>query len=139
MVYFFTGLLLLAILLIWPQYGMACMWISLFFILSPLNYLLGRSSILRFTAKGDWRPVLVLFAAALFCGFFWEMWNFYSWPKWIYTFPYLDKFKVFEMPIAGYMGYLPFGLEVWAFTTLVYPAITKEFIDYAEQEIQSRA
>jgi len=30
---------------------------------------------------------------------------------WIYSIPYIDRFHLFEMPILGYSGYLPFGLE----------------------------
>jgi hypothetical protein len=94
----------------------------------------GRPSLMRFTADRDWRMVLILFAATLCCGFFWEMWNMYSWPKWIYTFPYLNQCKIFEMPVAGYLGYLPFGLEVWALTTLLYPRITKELAGQLEAQ-----
>lgn len=127
-IYLITGILLLIALLIWPQYGMAFMWVSLFFIVSPINYMTGRASLLKFTADRDWRMVLVLFAATLCCGFVWEMWNMYSWPKWIYTFPFLNQFKIFEMPVAGYLGYLPFGLEVWALTALLCPRIAKDLI-----------
>jgi hypothetical protein len=49
--------------------------------------------------------------AALMCGFFWEMWNAYSLSKWSYQVPYLDVLHVFELPLAGYTGYLAFGLE----------------------------
>jgi hypothetical protein len=60
---------------------------------------------------GDWRPVFRFCLAALICGFFWEMWNMYSLSKWIYNVPYVSRFHLFEMPILGYSGYLPFGLE----------------------------
>jgi hypothetical protein len=50
-----------------------------------------------------------LAAAALVCGFFWEMWNYYSLAKWVYEIPYVGRFKIFEMPVLGYFGYLPFG------------------------------
>jgi hypothetical protein len=61
-------------------------------------------------AKGDWRPTVSAALAALLCGFFWEMWNYHSLAKWIYSIPYVERIKIFEMPILGYMGYLPFGL-----------------------------
>ncbi len=61
--------------------------------------------------NGDWRRVFRLCLAALICGFFWEMWNALSLSKWIYTVPYVSRFHLFEMPILGYSGYLPFGLE----------------------------
>lgn len=62
-------------------------------------------------ALGDWRRALPWMLAALACGFFWEMWNVPSAAKWIYTVPYADRWHVFEMPLLGYAGYLPFGLE----------------------------
>ncbi len=116
--FFVAGWLMLAFTLIFPEYGMAFLWISLFFMIDPVNYWFGNRSILRETAEGDWRTVIVFFAAALSCGFFWEMWNIHSWPKWIYTFPFLNGLKVFEMPLAGYLGYLPFGLELFALVAL---------------------
>jgi len=48
--------------------------------------------------------------AALVCGFFWELWNVKSFAHWEYNIPYVDAYLVFEMPIIGYAGYLPFGL-----------------------------
>jgi hypothetical protein len=39
------------------------------------------------------------------------MWNFYSLAKWKYSIPFVERFHLFEMPILGYAGYLPFGLE----------------------------
>ena len=54
---------------------------------------------------------LSLAVGALICGFFWEMWNFWSMAKWVYAVPFVQKFHIFEMPILGYAGYLPFGLE----------------------------
>ncbi len=53
-------------------------------------------------------------AGALVCGWFWEMWNYWAFPKWQYFIPYVDFAHIFEMPLLGYGGYLPFGLEVYA-------------------------
>ncbi len=50
-------------------------------------------------------------AAALVCGFFWEMWNLHSMAKWVYHVPFVQRFHLFEMPLLGYFGYLPFGWE----------------------------
>jgi hypothetical protein len=71
----------------------------------------GRSTCFSEVEHGDWRCVFRLCLAALICGFFWEMWNMYSLSQWIYTVPYVNRFHLFEMPILGYSGYLPFGLE----------------------------
>lgn len=71
--------------------------------------------------RGDWGPVVTLAAAALICGFFWEFWNFDAMPKWIYRIPWVQRFQLFEMPLVGYSGYLPFGLTCWVFGLLLGP------------------
>ena len=60
---------------------------------------------------GRWRRIVLLALAALICGFFWEMWNYWSATKWAYAVPFVERFKIFEMPVLGFAGYLPFGLE----------------------------
>jgi len=61
-------------------------------------------------AAGDWRGAVSAALAALFCGWFWEMWNYFSLAKWEYSVPLVHRFLIFEMPLLGYGGYLPFGL-----------------------------
>ena len=53
-------------------------------------------------------------------------WNFYSLPKWIYTIPYVGFWKVFEMPILGYLGYPFFGLIVFSYAALILNFIAKQ-------------
>jgi len=72
---------------------------------------LGEEHLFGSMGRGDWRMVMASAAAALICGFFWEMWNTFSLAKWVYDIPLVDRFHVFEMPILGYAGYLPFGLQ----------------------------
>jgi len=69
--------------------------------------------------RGDRGPVMILAAAALVCGPFWEFWNFRAMPKWIYPVPWLDRLKLFEMPLVGYLGYLPSGPACWALWLLL--------------------
>ncbi|MBN2437921.1 MAG: hypothetical protein JXL20_04900 [Deltaproteobacteria bacterium] len=116
---FAAGLLMLLLLLAWPGLFFPLVWGSVYGILEPLNARLGNRSLLDDLARGDWRPVIALSVGCLVCGFFWEMWNFYSWPKWIYRIPYADVFHLFEMPLAGYLGYIPFSLELFALYHLV--------------------
>jgi hypothetical protein len=61
-------------------------------------------------ARGDGRPVLLPALAALVCGFFWELWNWGSAAQWHYSVPYVQGLSIFEMPLLGYAGYLPFGV-----------------------------
>ncbi len=111
---FFLGWLLLIMLLLWPRYFFPFVWLSVYFILDPINVWLNNRSLLKYTQTGNWQPVLSLWFGCLICGFFWEMWNFYSYPKWIYEVPHVNFLHVFEMPLLGYLGYLPFSLELFA-------------------------
>jgi hypothetical protein len=112
--FFAAGWLMLALLLLWPRYFFPFVWLSVFFIIEPVNAGLKNRSLLAETARGDWRPVLALFTGCLICGFFWEMWNYHSFPKWHYRVPFVDFLRIFEMPVLGYGGYLPFSLELFA-------------------------
>ena len=103
-----AGLLLLGV---YPNRLFALLWISPLLILVSLQALLKEIHIFSPLADGDWRFVLTSALAALLCGFFWEMWNFYSLAKWEYHVPFVQRFQIFEMPLLGYAGYLPFGLE----------------------------
>lgn len=112
--FFILGWLMLAFFLYIPEYGAAFLWMSLYFILDPVNYWLGYPSLLKETANKNWRTVLILWIASIICGFFWEMWNYFAYPKWIYEVPFVDFWYIFEMPLPGYLGYLPFALELYA-------------------------
>jgi hypothetical protein len=80
---------------------------------------MGRRSLIAALGRGQLGQLVTVGMGALMCGLFWELWNFYSFPKWQYTIPYLDYFHVFEMPLAGYGGYIPFGWELYAIYQLV--------------------
>lgn len=108
------GLLMVAAVLLFPAQAFPLVWVSLFFVTDPINDKLGLPSITRQTAAGRWDTVRVLILAGLTCGFFWEMWNFWSQPKWVYHVPGVDFLRIFEMPLLGYLGYIPFALEVYA-------------------------
>jgi hypothetical protein len=114
MVFLISGLAMLGLLLLWPRIFFPCVWLSVYFILEPVNVWLGRRTLFDDTGRGDWRPVVALWAGCLVCGFFWEMWNSLSYPKWTYDVPFVGFGRVFEMPVLGYGGYLPFSLELYA-------------------------
>jgi len=117
--WFAAGAAMLVLLLVWPTYFFPFMWLSGFFLLDPVCVWLGRPAILRSLAWGNWRPVIALALGTLICGFFWELWNFYSFPKWIYHVPFVGFLHVFEMPLLGYLGYPAFGLELYALANLL--------------------
>ena len=120
---FFTGTVMMAAMLAWPHACYPFAWTSLVLLLEPIARLLRRPTLVDDLAQGDWRPWMSLWAAGLVCGFFWEMWNFWSYPKWIYHIPGVDFWRVFEMPILGYLGYLPFALELYLLRSLLTPRL----------------
>ena len=99
----------------WSQILYPLLWISPLFILLGLQGIFGEENLLTPLKYGDWRSVTFPALAALICGYFWEMWNYYSLLHWEYAIPYVHTFTLFEMPLLGYSGYLPFGLECVAF------------------------
>ena len=112
--FFLAGWVMLVLLFLFPLYFFPFLWLSVYFILEPLNFWLGNRSLADPLALGDWRPVVALWVGCLITSLFWEMWNFYSYPKWIYQVPFVDFLRIFEMPLLGYGGYLPFSLELYA-------------------------
>lgn len=116
---FSAGCAMLLLLLLWPELFFPLVWISVYCLIEPVNLRLGNRSLLEDLTRGDWRQIIALAAGCLICGLFWEMWNFYSYPKWVYRIPYGDWLPLFEMPLLGYLGYLPFSLELFALHSLV--------------------
>jgi hypothetical protein len=112
--FFIAGLIMFALMWAWPRLFFPFLWLSLVFILEPLNVWLGYRTVARRTAEGDWRPVIALWVGVLITAFFWEMWNYFAFPKWIYQIPWGNWLHIFEMPLLGYGGYLPFSLELYA-------------------------
>jgi hypothetical protein len=103
-----TGLFFIAR---FPDYLFPLLWVAPLLVLMAFQKLGNRPPFFPEVRTGDWRRIYRLCLAALICGFFWELWNWHGLAKWIYSIPYVDRFHLFEMPILGYAGYLPFGLE----------------------------
>jgi len=116
----FTGFLLLlanaiclSFISIWPDYLFPLIWISPLFIFLGIQLISGRATLFAYLTRGDWRPIWLSAMAALVCGLFWEMWNWQSLAHWEYSVPFVHRFQVFAMPVLGYGGYLPFGVECY--------------------------
>ncbi|NTW17663.1 MAG: hypothetical protein HGA41_09455 [Syntrophaceae bacterium] len=129
---FTTGCIMLTLMFVWPRYFFPFVWLSVYFIVEPLNVRLRHRTLLEYVAESDWRPVLALWVGCLICGFFWEMWNFYSYPKWIYRIPFFDFLHIFEMPALGFLGYVPFSMELFALyhmtVGLCKPGMTQNYV-----------
>ncbi len=97
--------------LIFPRYAFALVWAALFFLLDPVCDLLGGKSLTRRWLAGERQEIFCILAAGLICGVWWEMWNYPAAAKWVYILPVANFGKIFEMPVLGYLGFLPFALE----------------------------
>lgn len=128
--FFGAGLLMLALMLIWPSLFFPFLWISIYFITEPLNIWLGNRHLAQHTRLGDWKPVIALWLGALMTAFFWELWNYFSYPKWVYHVPWGNCCHVFEMPLLGYGGYMPFALELYALYHLALGLAGRKDGDY---------
>ena len=135
--FFVAGWLMLALMLLWPKVFFPFVWLSLYFIFEPINVWMGNRSLAEWTARGDWRPVVALWLGVLMTAFFWEMWNFYSYPKWIYRVAWGDWLHIFEMPVLGYGGYLPFALELYALYHLVIGSLGSKRDDYVRLNFEN--
>jgi hypothetical protein len=137
---FIAGCSMLTLMLLWPRYFFPFVWLSVYFILEPLNVRLKHRTLLEYIAVSDWRPVLALWVGCLMCGFFWEMWNFYSYPKWIYRIPFFDFLHIFEMPVLGFLGYVPFSMELFALyhmtVGLCKPGMTQDYVRIIPEDIE---
>jgi hypothetical protein len=107
-----VGTALLVLPLAFPRSAFPMVWGAFFFLLDPFCDLLGGPSLIVRFAQGERREHLCLLAAGLICGLWWEAWNYFAITRWVYTLPVFNFAKVFEMPLLGYLGFLPFALEV---------------------------
>ncbi len=107
----FIGAAGLAFTVKWTDYLFYMLWLAPLIIMLSAFVMAGKPSIISGVAHGNWKQPFLWGMAALLCGFFWEMWNFYSFTQWKYAIPYVERFYIFEMPLPGYAGYLPFGLK----------------------------
>lgn len=115
------------------SYLFALVWVGFVLLLDPINRRLGLPSLLGDLAQGRRSRLYSLLVAGWICGWLWEFWNYWAAAKWHYTFPIFQHTKIFEMPLPGYLGFLPFALEcfamyvtaMWALEAFWRSAITK--------------
>ncbi len=112
-----TGLIFLVVPPLLPlplaAYTFGFVWLGFILVLDPLNYRWGAESLLAQWEQGRWRRTLTVLLAGLICGLLWEFWNYWAIGKWIYAVPILSDIKLFEMPVAGFLGFPPFALECY--------------------------
>jgi hypothetical protein len=102
-------------------------WLAPLLMFINLLYVLDIWSPFNLLEKGDWSPLLLLALSWVVSGLCVECWNYFSGTHvdgilqtkntlyWRYSVPYVNDYHLFEMPILGYMGYLPYGVyaAIW--------------------------
>ncbi len=116
----YIGVAMLLLIFFKPRYFFSLIWLSVWFIIDPVNYIYGKPSIIGYLKQGRLKIPLSLAFGSLVTGFFWEFWNYWAPIKWYYTLPLVGFFKIFEMPLLGYLGYLTFGWEVFAMYHFIF-------------------
>jgi hypothetical membrane protein len=118
---------------IWPERLFPLVWVAPLLLITSVQILAGAETILSPLRQGDGTSLWLAAVAALVCGLCWEMWNYKSLAHWEYAIPSVHGFKLFEMPLLGYAGYLPFGLECLAFIQLLFPGQYREFMAWMSE------
>jgi len=114
MPFWMVGGAFLILPIVLPKYCFPLIWGAFIFLLEPVNHRFGVKSLMRDWERGDPRKFLLLLTAGLICGLLWEFWNFWARSRWVYTVPFFDELKGFEMPFLGFLGFSPFAVECYA-------------------------
>lgn len=112
---FVAGLLCVSVPVLVPvrvgQYLFGAVWVGFVLLLDPLNYRWKGRSLLGDVEAGHTATFYSLLGSGFLCGLLWEFWNYWADAKWLYIFPVWQDWKVFEMPLPGYLGFPVFALE----------------------------
>ncbi len=129
------GLLFVILPMIWPSYFFPLVWGALVLFFAPINYRRGLDGLLRQLERGEYGPLLRILLAGLLAGLLWESLNYWARAKWIYTVPFFEELKLFEMPLLGFLGFPPFALECSVlYRLLVHERLAPAFGHYYQQK-----
>ena len=115
-----AGAAMLALPIVYPSQWLAApVWLGFIFLLDPINARLGAESLRADLRAGHVDRLTNLLVAGLVCGLLWECWNYWARTKWVYTVPVPPDIKLFEMPLAGYLGFPAFAVECFVMYAFV--------------------
>lgn len=124
-----TGLLGSLLPWIWPRYFFPLIWLAPTAFLTGLNFRLGGKGVLRELGERGPGKLYRLAGAGMICGFLWECWNSWARSKWVYEIPFFNWAQIFEMPVAGFLGFPPFAVACHE----MYVAVEKLLTALAER------
>lgn len=111
------GLIALALLIVWPAPLFPVLWLAPLLVVAAALALSRRWTPFTPLERGDWTALALIGLACVLNYFVGELWNYHSTAQnpnfWKYDVPYVNDPKIFEMPVLGFFGYLPFGVLCW--------------------------
>ncbi len=130
-----AGVLFLVLPMLKPQLFFALVWGSAILFVAPINYRRGIDGLLRQLERGEYGPTVRMLLAGMIAGLCWEFFNYWARAKWIYTVPFFDELKLFEMPLAGFIGFPPFAVEcACTYRLLVWHRLAPAFGEFSQQK-----
>jgi hypothetical protein len=109
------GVAMGALALAWPRLFFPLVWGAAFLLAEPVVYVrISELSLIHDVERGQWGRIGRLMLGGLGIGVLWEAYNRWAEAGWIYTVPWLEELKLFEMPPFGFVGFSVFALEAWA-------------------------
>lgn len=126
--------------------GSLTLWVGLIYLLDPLCHWFShgradsRIKPIVPSLIADWRAgrfgrTAALMAGGATCGLLWELWNYWAITRWTYNLPFLgelEQIRYFEMPLLGFLGFLPFALECWVMLNAIVLVIHRLGLSVAE-------
>lgn len=115
--------------------GNLTLWVSWIFLLDPINHWLGVPSIIGDWRSGRWGRTISLMIGGGVCGLCWEFWNYWALAKWTYDLPFiggLAKYRYFEMPWVGLLGFPAFALECWVVLNMAMALLDRAGVQVVE-------
>jgi len=110
-----AGVAMLAATLAWPRTLFPLVWGAVTLLADPFVYRRAPArSLLGDLERGRPGRIARLLLGGLAIGFVWEIFNLGARGKWIYTVPGLEGWKLFEMPLPGFLGFPVFALDGFA-------------------------
>jgi hypothetical protein len=129
-----AGVMMLGLVLAWPRYFFPLVWGATMLLVEPENYKKNRDhSLLGDLEKGEPGRLLRLLLGGAAIGLIWELLNINARAKWIYTVPFFENARFFEMPLPGFFGFPPFAVEcfiLWQAAVLHGLAVPRMGITY---------
>ncbi|MFW6199946.1 MAG: DUF4332 domain-containing protein [Gemmatimonadota bacterium] len=110
-----SGLAMLVLPMIWPRFFFPLIWGGFVLLAEPALYRRAPSrSLLADVVAGRSRRIVALLVGGALAGLAWEALNSVARGQWIYTVPWFEELKLFEMPGLGFLGFPPLALSCFS-------------------------